>query len=485
MNDLEKAIRKYKLDDLLFLIAEISRDMYQNKKFLKDVIWKNRVNTLITFRHFFVASDLVDLSYYAIKNSNDYRSVAPTEEDVYQLNNILLKIIDEDAKRKKEEINKKGIEAHILLGLPQKQFWYQDIIRDRNIYYNFLRYYILLSEIPSLFPEIKRPNDDLIDITGFNIKNFSQLLMAVFAYNHSDLNKIVLHKELTEKIPILTETNIRKMLHFFSADYKYYRQTSFPNNPIFFKPIIETDTHKLIISNAFIWAKKVYEGIFWIIRDKHLKENSQTFTNGFGKYYEGYVQKLLDYYLKSPQYEKIKKSENEKRADWLIYTKNYILIIEQKSCLMIIALKKEYPSLEKLDDYLENFKKAYTQLAETEKMIGKTEKKIVKLVLHFEKFFIGETLIKERVSTLCKDEIKDFSNYFFIDTEEFERLIQILADDEESFNKIMETKFIYEASAPISVGKEFSSIIDKNVALKENRYLESHKNLFDGLFENL
>ena len=41
---------------------------------------------------------------------------------------------------------------------------------------------------------------------------------------------------------------------------------------------------------------------------------------------------------------------------------------------------------------------------------------------------------------LCKDEIHDLSNYYFIDTEEFEQLMQVLSEDEAAFNKIIEPK---------------------------------------------
>lgn len=427
------------------------------------------------------ASELADLAYIAIKNSNDYKSENPTEEVLYKLNNLLANKINDEARIKKAEIEKEDLTTHLLFGLSQKQFWYQEIILNRNLYYNFLRYYILLNEIPRFFPEIRLPDDDLIEITGFNIKRFSQLLMALWSFNYSNslLQNITVEKDLTEKIPIITEKNLKRCLEFFTADYNYYRKKGFPNNPLFFKPIIKTDTGKLIISNAFIWARKFYEGIYWLIRDKYLKENSHNFTNNFGRYYERYVQEIFEHYLKAPQYKKIKTIEGEKRADWLIYTRKYILILEQKSCLMSIALKKEYPSLQSLDKYLENFMEAYFQLADTVKALGKTEKKIIKLVLTFEKLYMRETIIKDRVNKLCNNKIDDLSNYFFIDTEELEKLIQCLAEDEENFNRIIEDKITLPEEF------EFNTIINKYIKSNKIEYLESHKHLFDGLFENL
>jgi hypothetical protein len=149
---------------------------------------------------------------------------------------------------------------------------------------------------------------------------------------------------------------------------------------------------------------------------------------------------------------------------------------------MTIALKKKYPSLTLLNKYLENFKNAYLQIADSVKTLGKVEKEIIKLVLHFEEFYVGETIIKEKVNQLCKGEIDDLTNYYFIDTDEFERLIQVLSDEEGRFNKIIETKIDYENNAPITAGREFHFIIDKYSKQKINRYLESYKQFFEELY---
>lgn len=488
MNELERKIRKYKLDELLLLLARLSRNIYKKRAFYHEVERKSYLGGFSQKkRQILPAFALADLSYIAINNSNDYRSVKPTEDDVFKLSDILAGITDNEAKRKIVEINPEDIRVHILFGLAQKQFWYQDITRSHKIFYGFLRYYVLLYEIPKFFPEIKSPNDDLIEITGFDIKSFSQLLLAGWSYN-MDTSPVIGEKvaeDLTRRIPIITKLNVKKCLDFFTADYKYYRKPNFQNNPLFFKPIVRTDTNKLIIQDSFIWARKFHEGIYWIIRDKYMKENSRAFTSNFGKYYERYVEELLGYYLTYNRYEKVHKVENDKRADWLVYTKEYILVIEQKSCLMTIALKKEYPSILLLDEYLENFKEAYLQIAGSVRALGKVEKKIIKLVLHFETFYVGEAVIKEKVNRLCKDEIDDLTNYYFIDTDEFEKLIQVLSDDEESFNKIIETKIDYENNAPISAGREFHFIISKHAKLKTIRYLESYKQFVEGLFENL
>ncbi len=485
LEELEKEIKKFKLDELLYCLAELSREIFLSNGFFKKVIWDIPLGGFQRkYEQWIPAWVLADLSYAAIKSSNDHRSLMPSSEDICKLANLSAKVSDELAAKSKEEIPSEDLKAHILLGLTQKQFWYQEIIRGGKLYYNFLRYFILLSEIPrNYFQHHIQPNNDLVELSGFDIKSFAQLQMAGFSVLQvSSVIKFTISDELKESYPVLTEENLRSCIGHFTGDYNYYRGASFPNNPLFFKPIVKTSTNKYIISNAFIWARKFYEGIYWLIRDKHMKIQSQAFTNNFGEYYEKYIEEVLGFYLNPGQFERITVGD-KKKADWLIHAGRYTLVVEQKSCLMTIALKEEYPSMAQLDKYLNNFKEAYIQIADTVKEIGETDKTIIKLILHFEKFYIGEAIIKDRVSSMCKDCLEDLTNYFFIDTEEFEKLMQVLSDDMAAFNKIIETKIEYEASAQIAEGKEFTHMIDRCAPVTEIRYLEKYNHLFDGLFK--
>jgi hypothetical protein len=367
--------------------------------------------------------------------------------------------------------------------MSQKQFWYQEVIKGTNVYYNFLRYYILLNDIPLLIPKHKLPNEDLIEVTGFNINNFLQLMMVGYAYLRiGSLVKIDISNDLKEKLPVVTEENLAKCLAIFTGDYSLYRNTQFPNNPLYLKPLIKTDRGKLIISNAFIWTRKLYEGAYWLIREKYQEIGSQYFINKFGEYYERYIEEVLKYYLRDQQFKKIHEG-TKKKADWIIETKNYLLIVEQKSSLMTIALKEEFPPLELLDEYLQrNFKEAYTQLAETKKEIRHADKRVLKFILHFERFYLGEAIIKERIKHICKDDFIDMMDYFFVETAEFEKLMQVLSEDEETFNKIIETKLSYQEKAPpISEGIEFNFIITKQARVSEIKFLESRRYHFDNL----
>lgn len=488
MPNLESEIRKYKLDELLILNASLSRDLFLQGKAFKEIEIRKGIGAFSqSFYQYLTAWGLSDLSFVAIKNSNDYRAKVPEGNDILHLNDLLIGLSDDLADEKIKHLKAQDIKAHILFGLSQKQFWYQDIVRGRAVVNNFLRYFILLDQIPlKYFPSYRKPNDDLIDITGFDIHSLSQLLLAIWSYvlTTSVILRITLSKELKEALPLWTEENIYKCISIFMGDYNFYRNPSHANNPLFFRPIIKTDTNKLIVSNIFILGRKFYEGIYWIIRDEYRKKNSQAFINNFGNYYEKYAEEILSFYLEPHQYERIKKGKG-KKADWLIDTKDYLLIIEQKSCLMTASLKEEYPLLPELDGYLDNFREAYLQIKETIADLGNSGKAIIKLVLHFEKIYVGEAVVKERLHKLCECDIKDLSNYFLIDTEEFERLIQVFSEDEEIFNRIIRTKIIYEANTPPGEGREFKYIISKHYRTQNIKFLDHHIHYFDKLFGSL
>jgi len=483
-NELDLELKKYKLDSLLLLIAEETRKMYRDGDWKRDVHWARKIGGYTqTFDQLMPIWGLVELSHRAIKNSNDHRAKEAKIEDLYKMNNLLAKVHDQEAKRKSSKKINDQARADIFIGLSQTQFWWQDIVRNRRgVIYNFLRHYLLLNEIPKDFPEFRHPNQDLMEITGFGIEDFSKVLFACYAWllgtSAPDISLLKnIHEDVKRKNPIVTLDNIKKCLNHFTEDYSYYRRNHV-NNPIFFRPVIKTQTNRLIIANAFIWVKKIYEGIFWIIRDHYMKKPSQDFTNAFGYYYEKYIELLLTYYLKKDVFCRI----NEKRkADWLIYTDKYALIIEQKSSLMSVKLKKEYPAIDQFDEYISIFNKACSQLDNTDKSLKEKKRVTIKLILHFEKLFFKESFIKKRLCLPGKDS-EELKRYYLIDTEEFEQLIQTLSDDPRSFEFIMDEKIKFENNPPApQYGQDFYHILTYNKKWKKVKFLEKYKGIFDKL----
>lgn len=118
LDELDKEIKKYKLDDLLFSLGELSREIYINDDFIKIVPWQRHIGGLIqTFKQLIPVWVLSDLSYIAIRNTNDHRSQVASLEDICKLVNLAAKTSDELAAKRNEEIAKEDIKLHILLGV--------------------------------------------------------------------------------------------------------------------------------------------------------------------------------------------------------------------------------------------------------------------------------------------------------------------------------------------------------------------------------
>lgn len=125
-DDLDSTLRKYKLDDTLLLLALESQKMLKEETAIKEIIWQHSLGSFVeTKKQFMPIWGLADISYRAIKNSNDHRQGVPTYNDICTFNNLLAKVTDEKAK--KQNINKDSAKSklNILLGLSQKQFWWQ------------------------------------------------------------------------------------------------------------------------------------------------------------------------------------------------------------------------------------------------------------------------------------------------------------------------------------------------------------------------
>ena len=65
------------------------------------------------------------------------------------------------------------------------------------------------------------------------------------------------------------------------------------------------------------------------------------FINEFGIYFENYVEQLFKDCLVQEAYYKIDESGSNKKADWVVEFEDYIFIIEQKSMLASIMIKKQ------------------------------------------------------------------------------------------------------------------------------------------------
>lgn len=160
-----------------------------------------------------------------------------------------------------------GSAFHMLYGLSQQQFWYQE------------RYEI--------------------------IEQFNRNL---------ELLKYI-SKQVKTKIDM--ESILQKVLGMSVDEYLFLA-----------KPIVKTDKGRYIIHNSYLVLKILSDGLYWVIRNYYYDIKSQLFTNDFGIYFEKYVENLFEFYLNDISYFKLNEIKWKKISDLVIELDKYIIIIE-------------------------------------------------------------------------------------------------------------------------------------------------------------
>lgn len=467
-------ISKYKLDDLLVQISDISRKMFKQNKAVEDIpvtvskgfLSKNG-NVTVT------AWGLLKISYHAIVTTHDFVTMSPTFDNIIE---ICYEFNDYDNQVSGEVYKDNSIDERLLFdifGLTQEQFWFQKLHLIKEM---FNRDVELLEVIPSQLKTSINLNEIIQETTGFDIVLYRKLLLAVYAFG--GINSCIRINDHFEKYDNrLNRGDINKTLKLLSANYQDYRQSPLRHKYFYAKPIVQTTANKFITVNQYLLALKIADGVFWTIRDYFMQKDrktSQKFTNEFGKYFEKYVENLLNHFLDPKQFIRVpeEKKKNEDRADWIIHTQKYQIIVEQKSRLLSITLKDVHMDIQKLNDYLEKFIEGFIQLDKTTIAYPEPNKKTIKLLLHYEILHMGENILKEKIMSMLYGQLKTYDNYFIIYIGDFEHLLQTLHEDENIFNLIIEEKLGLEKSTT-GEGKEFNQIIPKFYD-KRNEYTNEH-----------
>lgn len=461
-SDLHRHLRRYKLDALLLSIGNITRQMLVNNQAIQpiDVI---REKGAFQRKNKFILSafHLSDLAFHAIQATNDFGNKQPSFYDIINLCNEYIKYDEQ-----KSDVEYKGLQTSDFLiklgiGLSQKQFIYQEIYRIRE---EFNRQVEIIQEIPKkinsklCLDEISYQNKDL----GISLSELRAILFALYAYNSgsSDFTAIILNKSITHIHPAFTTANINRVIQFYSANYKDYRQSKLAGNHFYIKPIVRTSHNRLIVPDSYMLAKKMADGPLWVIRDHFRDNNSQSFVKYFGDLFEAYFGKMLLSQLKNNQHYRISESKTEKRADWFIFTKNYRIIIELKSAIAGMLIKQLYPDINNIKKYTkERLSEGILQLDKTEYDHPDSHRKTIKILVHYDTLYISDGVLRPLAVEQQKNRLINTNNIFFCDIGEFEWFISVLNKSEAEAELILDKKI--ETQDDPKEGIEFSQIIPR------------------------
>lgn len=460
MNDFHEYIKRFQLDELIYLFSDISKEMYGKDEFyvqLPAYRYYGDINAKIGYVNIAVWS-FHKIIYNAILCSNDYKDKVPEYNDAVRICNAYNIYSNTLAKNSIENYNT----VELLFGLSQEQFWYQ---KKHELFEQINRNLELLTKIPKKIGSQIPVEEIVMEKLGLELLDFHKLLIAIFGRCSEivDFTNITVDEKLEKMDKCFTKENVNKLINYYCIDYEGVRNSKVKEKALYMKPFVRTQRGRILAVNQFVINKKCSDGLYWIIRDYYNERKSQSFINEFGRYFENYFEGLLGHYLKSSSFERLKEIKGMKSADWAIYTSKYIMLIEQKSSLASISAKNEYPDLESLEKFFDNFMKAFIQLDASEELVqyNNDKRKIIKVALHYDELYV-QSLIKDRVLQKCKDKISKTSDYFIISISEMERLIFVLSRDEKEYEQILdELVFIQENGEP-GQGKELHFVLNKH-----------------------
>lgn len=429
-------VRKYNTTEIIkisnYLTNEIMNNVRNSKGGMYDYNYKfkQKTNYGVTNTYILMPNYISKIIYLSITESNDYKSNVKTIDDykriMINLNHIML---DEDNSFWK--LNNDDIDNfdYFLAMVSQTQMWWQS-------YHDLFR---KIGRIKNIFNTSNNidiininPNDMILRTFGITLNDFITYCENLFllTYYGTDITKI---KSETLKEYNMSKIVVDEIINVLTVSYDECKNSKVGYNIVLYRPIIKTSKGEIIVSNYIALLKSLSELPYYLIRNKYM-DNKQTFPNDFGVLFENYLPTLFN---NNSKYKPLKISSptKKKMADWILETEDYIFIIEQKSTMMKASLKLENISLSDLDDYAVNrLGKGILQLNQSEEAVeNKNNKKIVKLLLHYEDIYI-QSYIKSRIE---KNKNIDTSDIVFISIEEMEDLIEILFKDEDTFSKII------------------------------------------------
>lgn len=383
-------IRKYRLDELLYIFADMSIKMFKANKSLISIPmiirqrgYSKKVEVGVS------VWDILSIEYNAVCNSNDYRSRSiSSDQDISEIINEYRGFENDDSG---SEILQDASISEIfkfMFGITTEQFLFFNM---SWVFQSYNRNYHILKKTRT---EIQGNGINIDEITmekfGLTSDEFISVMLILFWLCMQHPDPLSAPEELYMKTSdtVLKKENLKKIVDYYSCSYLDIRQSPIKRQLLYSKPFIKTDRGpKYIASSMHLIAMTIADGLYWLVRNYYCDKNSQKFVNAFGYMFEDYFCELADRYLDKDQFKKLPQKNNQKGADYKIEFNNAILIIEQKSALLGLNAKQQIPDFECIDKfYSRNVIEAYEQIQSTVEG-AKEEKPILKIILLYENFF--------------------------------------------------------------------------------------------------
>lgn len=479
--DFIRIIRKYSTVELLKFCSNLSIEMYNNKEPFKieniPYYYKNGVKAgRIDF--IYKQHEIINLIYLSILYGNDYRKLKMDKNEFVNTLDKLKKYKNELSGKDKNVVKKYQEFFAVLFN---EQIEFQKVNTSINRFNRICFIFDYINKKYTGHPQYIDFELEVSKITGMSMNEYNEinllLTLLTVGSKNSDLTEMIGTMDLNLDSFSFNVRDLQKFLDANSKDYSYYRNIDNGSenwNNLKYSPLVKTDRDgHVLVSNIYAFIICFSTKLYWLIRDKYKNIKSQKFTNYFGYCFEMYLKELLEYY-NVEKYEKINEKSNE-QPDWLIETKDYNFIIEQKATLFTIGSRETTldNKYEEIGKFVKVIKKAMSQLSSFE---IKNEKKTLRLCLTFE-----EVDGIEPIQELSTDDlnIEDKELYWLVNISDFEKLIYLMTNNYDEFKKIIEKKIELEQTH-YNNGRSFEKLLPK-----ENEYIKARIDYFKRMSDDI
>jgi len=476
--ELENAIRRYRLDELLLNIGAQIRQLFDDQKPIATEMLELQQGSVVRRGPVtLTAWHLSDLAYLSILHTHDFANRTPTQKTIVELINLFH---ERDGRIGSEHLKNLSNEDAILgftIGFSQKQFWYQEPHRIRA---EFNRQVEILEVLPPYSSCNLQLESICREATGFDLRTFRKLAFALYAVGArtTDMTNSRFVMEGGKLDDAITTTNVHRLMDFYTADYSQIRESPLSENAFFAWPIIRTTTNRRIAVNEYFLARKIADGPYWVLRNYFMslqsRADQEAFVRYFGELFDLYFEKLLSFYFPQGTFNRVNEIPGTRNADWILRYSDWTFIIELKSAFLPLHARKNYPDPSDIKRYLPKLSDGVRQLDATAMAIG-DHHHTLKILVHYEPLFISDGVLRPLAVQGCYKELNLKERIFFSDLEDIELLFQVMCDLPAVAQTVLLEKLHLETQDDgAAQGKEFNQIIQRHVKLEVNRFVNNH-----------
>ena len=469
-DSVKRLIKNYSTSDVLKWINQEANDIFNNNQEIRGAkrvtypVYRKHSRIPILEKAIIQSWSLIDLAYYSIVFSNDFRG-----KKIEQSNEFYVMTVAVDNYREREE--KEWLDS--LSGNNPEFFFYLWGFAGEQFKFQSLKAFDSLGRDLYIIFEVSKKCSKQYDFNrcveeevGVGWKDVvTSLLLAWLGYTRCNTMEQIIDMcgFASEKKRCVFE----KVISYYTTSYHEVRNSPLKRQLLYAKPFVKTQRNEVIGLGPYLNLSVLEHSIFWILRNYFQKQetNKQEFTNYFGECFEQYFMELLQLYVDGNSFKKIPEKE-KRRADWKIRLGKYNFLIEQKSSVMMLSVKQQNTDVKAYEQYVKKTViEAIEQLNSTESDFN--EGQYIKVILLYEDYIKAELL--DAVFGLPECTVENDHLFWLMTIDEMERLLWLYKNNKTVFMRIIEEKVDREISFS-KEGRSIELLLDNN-GIMTNKHL--------------